>query len=64
MLCAPLAIRRLRSELVNLLLGINQRDLQLICISAPQRRVLLQEIAQSCDEGQRTAIEVLCAELD
>lgn len=32
----PLVALRLRAELCCLLLGINQRDLQLICISAPQ----------------------------
>lgn len=57
---------RLRAELVNLLLGINQRDLQLICISAPQRRALLREcIAHGAfSSSQCNAVEDLCAELD
>lgn len=58
-------VARLRSELVNLLLGINQRDLQLICISAPQRKELLRQIArESCGPEQQRAILGLCAELD
>jgi hypothetical protein len=38
--CLPLCCR-LQRELVTLFLGIGQQDLQLICISAPQRRDLL-----------------------
>ncbi|KAF5830086.1 hypothetical protein DUNSADRAFT_15047 [Dunaliella salina] len=58
------SVARLRSELVNLLLGINQRDLQLICISAPQRKALLLEISHDLSPDQRKAIQELCAELD
>eukprot|EP00983_Pelagomonas_calceolata_P073342 1152083-Pelagomonas_calceolata.AAC.10 len=52
-------VARLRSELVNLLLGINQRDLQLICISAPQRKALLLEISRDLSPSQQKTIQDL-----